>query len=194
MKYRSYFSGQYFLRKTWFFPKWTSSISQMLYFCFHLKYRSYFSGQCILEYIWIFQKVILESCDQTFQDIFLRNDDGNREMKFWVTNLRLLTLECGINMLVLLLIFKLFSQQHALILHSIFIHSNIFDQKYPEFMFFRLQYVHFWPLILVSIKFSRRHVYYFHKLFQQACLFRQARLFRTLEYVKCSKFLYVNFS
>ena len=82
-----------------------------------------------------------------------------------------------------LLIFKLFSQQHALILHSVFIHSNIFDQKYQKFMFFRLQYAHFWALILVSIKFSRRHVYYFHKLFQQACLFRQARLFRTLEYL-----------
>ena len=95
----------------------------------------------------------------------------------------LLTLECGINMPARLLILKLFSQQHALILHSVFIHSNIFDQKYQKFMFFRLQYAHFWALILVSIKFSRRHVYYFHKLFQQACLFRQARLFRTLEYI-----------
>ena len=81
-----------------------------------------------------------------------------------------------------LLIFKLFSRQHALILHSVFIHSNIFDQKYQKFMFFRLQYAHFWALILVSIKFSRKHVYHFHELFQQACLFRQARLFRTLEY------------
>ena len=90
-------------------------------------------------------------------------------------------LEFGINMPARLLILKLFSRQHALILHSVFIHSNIFDQKYQKFMFFRLQYAHFWALILVSIKFSRRHVYYFHKLFQQACLFRQARLFRTLE-------------
>ena len=85
-----------------------------------------------------------------------------------------------------LLIFKLFSRQHALILHSVFIHSNIFDQKYQKFMFFRLQYAHFWALILVSIKFSMRHIYYFHKFFQQACLFRLARLFCTLEY---SKFL-----
>ena len=92
------------------------------------------------------------------------------------------TLECGINMPARLLIFKLFSRQHALILHSVFIHSNIFDQKYQKFMFFRLQYAHFWALILVSIKFSRRHVYYFHKLFQQACLFRQARVFHTLKY------------
>ena len=81
------------------------------------------------------------------------------------------------------LIFKLFSQQHALILHSVFIHSNIFDQKYQKFMFFRLQYAHFWALILVSIKFSMRHVYYFHKFFQQACLFQPARLFCTLEYL-----------
>ena len=87
-----------------------------------------------------------------------------------------------------LLIFKLFSRQHALILHSVFIYSNIFDQKYQKFMFFRLQYAHFWALILVSIKFSRRHVYYFHKLFQQACLFWQARLFRTLEYIRQSTF------
>ena len=82
-----------------------------------------------------------------------------------------------------LLISKLFSQQHTLILHSVFIHSNIFDQKYQKFMFFRLQYAHFWALILVSIKFSRRHVYHFHKFFQQACLFRPARLFCTLEYM-----------
>ena len=94
-----------------------------------------------------------------------------------------ITLECRINMSARLLIFELFSRQHALTLHSVFIHSNIFDQKYQRFMFFRLQYAHFWALILVSIKFSRRHVYYFHKLFQQACLFRQARLFRTLEYI-----------
>ena len=80
-----------------------------------------------------------------------------------------------------LLIIKLFSRQHALILHSVFIHSNIFDQKYQKFMFFRLQYAHFWALILVSIKFSMRHVYHFHKFFQQACLFWPARLFRTLE-------------
>ena len=80
-----------------------------------------------------------------------------------------------------LLTFKLFVKQHAFILHSVFIHSNIFDQKYQKFMFFRLQYAHFWALILVSIKFSMRHVYYFHKFFQQACLFRPARLFRTLE-------------
>ena len=93
------------------------------------------------------------------------------------------TLEWGINMPAHLLIFKLFSRQHALILHSVFIHSNIFDQKYQKFMFFRLQYAHFWALILVSIKFSRRHVYHFHKLFQQACLFWQACLFRTLEYL-----------
>ena len=91
-----------------------------------------------------------------------------------------LTLECGINMPACLLISKLFSKQHAFILHSVFIHSNIFDQKYQKFMFFRLQYAHFWALILVSIKFSRRHVYYFHKLFQQTCLFRQARLSCTL--------------
>ena len=94
----------------------------------------------------------------------------------------IITLEWRINMPACLLIFKLFSRQHALILHSVFIHSNIFDQKYQKFMFFRLQYVHFWALVLVSSKFSRRHVYYFHKLFQQACLFRQARLFCTLEY------------
>ena len=90
------------------------------------------------------------------------------------------------------LILKLFSQQHALILHSVFIHSNIFDQKYQKFMFFRLQYAHFWALILVSIKFSRRHVYYFHKLFQQACLFRQARLFRTLEYTRIKSCIFIN--
>ena len=98
-----------------------------------------------------------------------------------IPHFRVATLECGINMPARLLIFKVFSQQHALILHSVFIHSNIFDQKYQKFMFFRLQYAHFWALILVSIKFSRRHVYYFHKLFQQACLFRQARLFGPLE-------------
>ena len=98
-----------------------------------------------------------------------------------MSNDHCITLECGINMPARLLIFKLFSQQHALILHSVFIHSNIFDQKYQKFMFFRLQYAHFWALILVSIKFSMRHVYYFHKFFQQACLFRPARLFRTLE-------------
>ena len=39
----------------------------------------------------------------------------------------LATLVCGINMLARLSIFKLFSQQHALILHSVFIHSNIFE-------------------------------------------------------------------
>ena len=94
-----------------------------------------------------------------------------------------------------LLILKLFSQQHALILHSVFIHSNIFDQKYQKFMFFRLQYAHFWALILVSIKFSMRHVYYFHKFFQQACLFRPARLFCTLEYLIKSYYHYrVNMS
>ena len=81
-----------------------------------------------------------------------------------------------------LLIFKLFSRQHALILHSVFIHSNIFDQKYQKLMFFRLLYAHFWALILVTIKFSRRHVYYFQNLFQRAHLFRQVCLFRTLEY------------
>ena len=102
---------------------------------------------------------------------------------FFTSNFSRLTLECGISMPARLLIFKLFSRQHALISHSVCIHSNIFDQKYWKFMFFRLQYVHFWALILVSIKFSRRHVYYFHKLFQQACLFRQAHLFRTLEHV-----------
>ena len=90
-----------------------------------------------------------------------------------------------------LLIFKLFSRRHALILHSVFIHSNIFDQKYQKFMFFRLQYAHFWALILVSIKFSRRHVYYFHKFFQQACLFRPARLFCILEYVQQTNVLSV---
>ena len=88
-----------------------------------------------------------------------------------------------------LLIFKLFSRQHALILHSVFIDSNIFDQTYQKFMFFRLQYAHFWALILVSIKFSRRHVYYFQKKFQQACLFRLARLFPTLEYTGCSRII-----
>ena len=100
----------------------------------------------------------------------------------------LATLECGINMPARLLIFKLFSQQHALILHSVFIHSNIFDQKYQKFMFFRLQYAHFWALILVSIKFSMRHVYHFHKFFKQECLFRQAHLFCTLEYAGWSNF------
>ena len=88
-----------------------------------------------------------------------------------------------------LLILKLFSRQHALILHSVFIHSNIFDQNCQNFMFFRLQYAHFWALILVSIKFSMRHVYHFHKFFQQACLFRPARLFRTLEYIKSAALL-----
>ena len=90
------------------------------------------------------------------------------------------------------LLIKLFSQQHALILHSVFIHNNIFDQNYQKFMFFRLQYAHFWALILVSIKFSMRHVYYFHKFFQQACLFRPARLFRTLEYTLLLKPTYIS--
>ena len=51
-------------------------------------------------------------------------------------------------------------------------------------MFFRLQYAHFWALILVSIIFSMRHVYHFHKFFQQAYLFWPARLFCTLEYTQ----------
>ena len=42
----------------------------------------------------------------------------------------LITLECGINMPARLLILKLFSRQRALILHSVFIHINIFDQTY----------------------------------------------------------------
>ena len=64
-------------------------------------------------------------------------------------------------MLARLLIVKLFPRQHAFILHSEkhFIHSIIFEQKCQNFMFFRLQYAHFWALILVSIKFSSRHVY-----------------------------------
>ena len=51
-------------------------------------------------------------------------------------------------------------------------------------MFFRLQYAHFRPLICVTIKFSRGHVYYLYRILQGACLFRPARLFRTLEYSK----------
>ena len=54
-------------------------------------------------------------------------------------------------------------------------------------MFFRLQYAHFRPLLCVSIKFSRGHVYHLQRILQGARLFRPALLFCTLEY--CPKVL-----
>ena len=76
------------------------------------------------------------------------------------------TLEYGINLPAHLLIFMLFSKQHALISYSILVHINIFDQRVLKIMLFRMKNAHFRVQIIASIKLSSWHVYCFYRIFQ----------------------------
>ena len=78
----------------------------------------------------------------------------------WVKYLFTTTLECGINVLARLLIFKFFFQGACSYFALFLLFILTFWPKIPKIMLFRLQYAHFRPLICVSIKFSRGHVYY----------------------------------
>ena len=84
------------------------------------------------------------------------------------------TLGSGINVLARLLIFKLFSQ----VAYSYFVqYSYLYEYLWPN----STKNYSLYDKICPSIKFSNRHVYCLYKVFQQACLFQQARSFCTLE-------------